>query len=90
MNFKDITSSISETEKIPAGKVRKITKAFLDRLIEAINNSEDLKLPGIMFNPKTWEAQEAKDDKPALPERKIAVLRVRPAKDEQSSTEETY
>ena len=77
MPLKEITASISASENIPAGQVRKITKAFLDRIIEAIENGEELDLPGLDFTPRTQPAREAEGDKPARPERKIAVLRKR-------------
>ena len=77
MQFKDVTASISASEKIPAGQVRKITKAFLVRIIEAIENGEKLDLPGLDFNPRTQPSREAEGDKPARPERKTVVLRKR-------------
>lgn len=88
MSFKDITASISESESIPAGKVRRITKALLDRMGEAIDKGEKLKLPGLVFTPRTQAAREAEGDKPARPERKFATLRCRTAKEETESTED--
>ena len=87
MNLKDITASISETENIPAGQVRKITKAFLGRIGEAVENGEKLQLPGLTFVPRTLSAREAEGDKPARPERKVAVVRIRKSKDESESAE---
>ena len=87
MNLKDITAAISEAENIPAGKVRKVTKAFLDRVVEAIENGEKLQLPGLIFIPRTQSAREAEGDKPARPERKTAVVRIRKGKDENVSAE---
>ena len=62
MNIKDITTSISEAENIPAGKVRKITRALLERMGEAIDNGEKLQLPGLVFSPRTLPAREADGD----------------------------
>ena len=84
MNFKELTSSISEAEGIPAGKVRKVAKAFVDRLNSAIESGEKLQLPGLIFNPRTSPAREAEGDKPARPERKIAIIRPRPIKSDAS------
>ena len=84
MNFKDITSSISETEAVPAGTVRKISKALLKRIGEAIDNGEKLQLPGLIFTPRTIPAREAKADKPALPEKKGANIRRRTVKTKDS------
>jgi len=47
MNIKELTASISEAENIPAGKVRRIAKAIIDRMGEAIDNGEKLQLPGL-------------------------------------------
>ena len=80
MNFKEITSSISEAENIPAGHARKAIKAFLGHVANAIENGDKLSLPGVIFNPITQPAREPQADKPALPERKAAVLKVRPQK----------
>lgn len=85
MNFKDITISISERENIPVGKVRKISKAFLEFMGEAIDKNENLRLPGLQFVSRTVPARDAEDDKPARPERKIATLRRRLPKASQES-----
>lgn len=77
MNLSEITSAISESEGIPAGKVRKITKALLERMAEAVDNGEKLRLPGLVFAPRTQPEREAEGDQPARPERKIAILRRR-------------
>ena len=77
MNVKELTASISEAENIPAGKVRKIAKAIIDRMGDAIDNGEKLQLPGLIFTPRTQPAREADGDKPYRPERKMAVLRRR-------------
>ena len=88
MNFKDITASISEAESIPAGKVRKITKALLERIGEAIDNGERLQFPGLVFVPRTQPAREAEGDKPSRPERKVAILRRRQPKADQVNSGE--
>jgi nucleoid DNA-binding protein len=89
MNLKDITAAISEAENIPAGKVRKITKAFLDRVGEAVENGEKLQLPGLVFIPRTLPAREAEGDKPARPERKTAVVRIRKVKKDDNESAES-
>ena len=85
MNFKEITASISEAESIPAGIVRKVTKALLDRIGQAIDNGEKLQLPGLVLSPRTLPARDAEGDKPARPERKVATLRRRQPKADQNS-----
>ena len=77
MNIKELTASISEAENIAAGKVRRITKAIIDRMGDAIDNGEKLQLPGLIFTPRTLPAREADGEKPYRPERKMAVLRRR-------------
>ena len=80
MDFKDITGSISEAESIPAGQVRKICKAFIERISVAIDNGEKLGLPGLVFSPRTLPAREAEFDKPARPARKVVTIRRRSPK----------
>ena len=80
MNFKDIISSISESEGIPVGKVRKVALAFLEKMGEAADNGERITAPGYALNPRTIPAKEADGDKPARPETKVATFRRRPVK----------
>ena len=88
MNIKELTASISEAENIPAGKVRRIAKAIIDRMGEAIDNGEKLQLPGLIFTPRTQPAREADGEKSYRPERKMAVLRRRIGKVDGDSAEE--
>ena len=88
MNIKELTASISEAENIPAGKVRRIAKAIIDRMGDAIDNGEKLQLPGLIFTPRTQPAREAEGEKSYRPERKMAILRRRVVKVESSSAEE--
>ena len=80
MKLTDITAAISESEGIPRKKVRQVSKALLDRIALAIENGEALQLPGLRFRPRTQPAKPAEGDKPAKPERKMAVIRVRKPK----------
>ncbi|WP_413404337.1 HU family DNA-binding protein [Synechococcus sp. MIT S9510] len=75
MNLKEINQAISEAENIHAGKVRKVTKALLERFEQAIDNGEKLKLPGLTFTPRILPAKEPEDGKAGRPERKVAVMR---------------
>ena len=77
--FPDITSEISESLNIPAGQVRKVSKALLARIGEAIDSGDKLGLPGLVFLPRTRAAEEAAWDKPARPEVKQALIRRRPS-----------
>ncbi len=80
LNLKDIISSISESEGVPAGKVRKVALAFLEKLGEAVDNGERITAPGYVLNPRTISAREADGDKPARPETKVGTFRRRSVK----------
>ncbi len=80
MNLKDIVASISESEGIPAKRVRKIALALLEKMGEAVDNGERITSPGYLFIPRTVPAREADGDKPARPETKVANFRRRPVK----------
>ena len=80
MNLKDIVSSISESEGIPAGRVRKVALAFLEKMGEAVDNGERITSPGYVLNPRIVPAREADGDKPARPETKVGTFRRRPEK----------
>ena len=75
MHFKDLTAVIAESHNLPVGTVRKVGRAFFERMAEAIDNGEKLQLPGLGFNPRTIPASDAYGDTPAKPERKVAILR---------------
>lgn len=77
MDYKEIIASISESENLPAGQVRKSLTAFLNKISSAIENGENVDLPIINFRSITQAAIDAAGETPARPERKIAVLRVR-------------
>lgn len=81
MKFKDIVSSISESESIPAGQVRKVVLALLEKIGEAVDAQERITVPGFSLNPRTIPAREAYDDKPARPETKVVTFRRRPVKE---------
>ena len=80
LNLKDIVSSISESEGIPAGRVRKVALAFLEKMGEAVDNGERIASPGYVLNPRIVPAREADGDKPARPETKVGTFRRRPEK----------
>ena len=80
LNLKDIISSISESEAIPAGHVRKVALAFFEKLGEAVDNGEKITAPGYVLNSRTISAKEADGDKPARPETKVGTFRRRPVK----------
>ena len=80
MNLKDIVSSISESEGIPAGQVRKVALALFEKMAEVVDNGERITAPGYALIPRTIPAKEADGDKPARPETKVGTFRRRPVK----------
>ena len=80
MNFKDIVSSISESEGIPSGKVRKVLIAILAKMGEAVDNGEKVFVSGYVLNPRTIPERVANGDKPSRPETKVAIFKRRPVK----------
>ena len=82
MNFFDLTASISDNENIPTGKVRKISKALLERMALACDSGEKLQLPTIVFLPKTLPEREANGNIPWRPERKVAEIFRKPTQPE--------
>ena len=47
MTFKDLVSSISTDNDIPAGTVRKVARAVVESIKASVESGEDLKLPGL-------------------------------------------
>jgi len=80
LNLKDIVSSISESELIPVGQVRKVAVALFEKMAEALDNGERITVPGYVLNPRTIPAKEADGEKPARPESKVAIFKRRPVK----------
>jgi len=80
LNLKDIVHSITESEGIPAGRVRKVTLALFEKFGEAVDNGERIIAPGFVLKPRTLPARESDGDQPARPETKVATFRRRPAK----------
>jgi len=77
LNLKDIISSISESESISAGQVRKVALALFEKMAEAVDNGEKISFPGYVLNPRTISAKEADGEKPARPETKVGTFRRR-------------
>ena len=70
MTFKDLVSTISTENDIPAGTVRKVAKAVAERIKASVESGEDLKLPGIKIKTVSSPAREATDSKKAREEKK--------------------
>ncbi len=77
MTFKDLVSSISTDNDIPAGTVRKVVKAVVESIKDAVESGEDLKLPGLKIKTEVTPAREATEKRKARPELKRAVVKLR-------------
>ena len=80
MKTKDLIAAIAASESVPAAQVRKVAKAISQHMADAIEKGEKLALPGLILAPRVVKAREATADEPALPERKVGILRVRTKK----------
>tara|TARA_B100001059_G_C17416778_1_gene371161 strand:+ start:240 stop:545 length:306 start_codon:yes stop_codon:yes gene_type:complete len=78
LNLKEVISSVSESEAIPAGKVRKVALALLEKMGQAVDNGERIIAPGYALIPRIVPARDADGDKPARPETKVGTFRRRP------------
>ena len=76
MTFKDLISTISTENDIPAGTVRKVAKAVAERIKASVESGEDLKLPGIKIKTVSSPAREATDSKKAREEKKTTFVKL--------------
>ena len=77
MNFKDLVSTISTDQDIPAGTVRKVVKALAENIKASVESGEDLKLPGLKIKTQVTPAREATENRKARPELKRTVVKLR-------------
>jgi len=80
MNFKELIDTISQETAIPAGQVRKVSTALLEKFSNLIEKQENFRSPIININAVTIPAKEASGDQPIRPERKIAKMLIVPQK----------
>ena len=77
MTFKDLVSTISTDQDIPAGTVRKVVKALAQNIKASVESGEDLKLPGLKIKTQVTPAREATENRKARPELKRTVVKLR-------------
>lgn len=77
MNFKQLIAEVSKDTKIPAGEVRKVGVAMLNRFAHLIEEQHNFISPVITLTAGTTPAKPAVDDKPARPARKFARMTIR-------------
>ena len=85
MTFKDLVSSISTDNDIPAGTVRKVAKAVVKSIKASVESGEDLKLPGLKIKTQVTPAREATDKRKARPEVKRTLVKLRQAGDSEAA-----
>ena len=81
MSFKDLVSTISTDNDIPAGTVRKVVKALAESIKASVESGEDLKLPGLKIKTEITPAREANEKRKARPELKRTVVKLRQSDD---------
>lgn len=77
MNFKELVDTISQETSIPAGQVKKVATAVLEKFSDLIEKQESFRSPVVNFNTKIRPAQPAEGGKPARSEKKIATMMVK-------------
>lgn len=77
MNFKQLIAEVSKDTNIPAGDVRKVGVAMLQRFAHLIEEQQNFTSPLITLTAGTTAARPAVDDKPARPARKFARMAIR-------------
>ena len=82
MNPKELVHVVSAETGLPAGEVRKVCLAVLEKFSGLIDSQTDFVSPVVSFKSFTSEAKPASGDKPSRPERKFAHMIVRSTKEE--------
>jgi len=77
MSFKNLVSTISTDNDIPAGTVRKVAKALAESIKASVESGEELKLPGLKIKTEVTPAREATEKRKARPELKRTVVKLR-------------
>ena len=81
MNLKELIETLSNETGLPAGQVRKISLAILEKFAGLIDSQTDFVSPIVNFKSLTSEAKPATEDRPAKPSIKFARMTVRPTKE---------
>ncbi len=83
LNFKELIDEVSQDTKIPAGEVRKVGTAMLQRFSRLIEEQQNFASPMVTLTPGTTPARPATGDKPPVFEQKFSCMvlfQVPPAK----------
>ena len=77
MNFQQLIDEVSQDTNIPAGDVRKVGVAILERFSRLIEDQQNFASPLITLTAVTAPARPAAGDKPAVPALKFARMAIR-------------
>ena len=80
MNLKDLVDTISQETTIPAGQVRKVTMAILEKFGDLIEKQENFRSPIVFLNSLTVPEKKAEEGSPGRPELKMAKMLIAPKK----------
>jgi hypothetical protein len=80
MNLKELVDVVAAETELPAGQVRKVSLALLEKFAGLIDSQTNFVSPVITLKARTSPAKPAADGKPAMSERKFARMAIRPKK----------
>lgn len=80
MNLRELVDVVAAETELPAGQVRKVSLALLDKFAGLIDSQTNFVSPVITLTAVTAPARPAAEGKPAVPERKFARMALRPRK----------
>ena len=78
MNLKELVDAVSLDTKIPAGQVRLISLALLEKWAKLIEDQDNFASPVVTFKSITSKPVAASEGKPAVPARKFANMSINP------------
>ena len=80
MNLNELVDVVAAETELPAGQVRKVSLALLEKFAGLIDSQINFKSPVISLTAVTAPAKPASEGKPAQPERKYARMAIRTKK----------
>jgi hypothetical protein len=80
MNLKELVDVVAAETELPAGQVRKVSLALLEKFAGLIDTQTNFVSPVITLTAVTAPAKPAAEGKPAVPQRKFARMAIRPKK----------
>jgi hypothetical protein len=78
MNLKELVDAVSQDTKIPAGQVRLISLALLEKWAKLIEAQHNFASPVVTFQSLTSKPVAASEGKPPVPARKFARMAINP------------